>query len=286
MDRATALIREKIKKCDGLDEKLSVLKGAYTGKTAYILTCGPSFGNYTADYLRKRLKDELVISVKQTYDTVGDIADFHLLNSWNYKKYDYAEPRPILLAEKHPVDPETPFLLPDLLFPLINAGSDLPLEEKLQKRLCVAQNFEDYLFEKTINRPLGPGIVYELGFYLAVHLGVSKIIIVGWDIGIPDSQIMPHFYKEGEHLMLNKLPANLLRKGKLVTLQPGGKSIVRDLEDSDLKLINTPGFYDDEVEKIAASTSAIYKWLLSKGIELEIVSDRSLASDEIPRSLL
>ena len=49
------------------------------------------------EMLNSKLSDKLVISVKQAYDVVRDITDFHLLNTYNLKEYDYTTDKTIVV---------------------------------------------------------------------------------------------------------------------------------------------------------------------------------------------
>ena len=207
------------------------------------------------------LSDKLVVAVKQTYNLVPEAVDFHLLNSWNYQEYRYREPEPIILMGKGSRDPETPGARPDLLF-------DIPEVDKrdYSERITLAKHrcFDDFLFSKTLDRPWGPGIVYELGIYLAVHLGVSELVAFGWDLGELDSTVMKHFFDVGD----------------VPWIQRVRELVGRILGD---RLHNKPRIDPGEVKMIADSTRDMYYWLKAKGVDLKIVSDRSLIDSCVPR---
>ncbi|MCK5058970.1 MAG: hypothetical protein KAT34_20150 [Candidatus Aminicenantes bacterium] len=247
MHPKTAQLREKIRDAASAAEKVNLLQGAYEGETCYLLTCGPSFKDNWSDEVKELLSDKLVVSVKQTYNEAAEIADFHLLNSWNYQPYDYKEPAPIVLFERADDDPPTPGTRPDLLF-------RIPDPRNFSKRLATTLAFDDWLFSKGLERPWGPGVVYELGIYLFVHLGVKEIIAMGWDLGELNVPVMTHYFKE-------EAPGS--RK-------PDG-------------ILNKPRIRPFEVQDIAESTRALYYWFRSKGIYLYIVSDRSLIDPVVPR---
>lgn len=247
MHSKTKYIREKINNATSIEEKIKILEGAYEGETCYLLTCGPSFKESWNDEVRKLLADKLIISVKQTYIEAADIVDFHLLNSWNYQPYDYKEPRPIVLVERADDDPPTPGVQADLLF-------RIPDPRDFANRLATTFAFDQWLLTKQIHRPWGPGVVYELGIYLLVHLGVKEVITMGWDLGELNVPYMKHFFKEE---------------------QPGSSK-------SD-GILNKPRIRPFEVTDIAESTRALYYWLRSKGIYLYVVSDRSLVDPVVPR---
>ena len=70
-----------------------MLKDKYEGQECYILTCGPSLKSYNPNFLKEKLKDKLVIAVKQAYNYCPDVVDFHLFNSNNFETYRYKEDR-------------------------------------------------------------------------------------------------------------------------------------------------------------------------------------------------
>ncbi len=212
-----------------------------------MLTCGPSIKETWNDEVAAYLADKLVIAVKQTYDLAPEIVDFQLLNSWNFQPYDYLEPRPIVLMERADDDPPTPGLQADMLF-------RIPDPRNFSQRLATTLRFEDWLFTKTLDRPWGPGVVYELGIYLMVHLGVSEIVTMGWDLGELNSPTMEHFFPE-------EAPES-----------PKSDDI-----------LNKPRIRTFEVGDIADSTRALYYWLRGRGIHLSVISDRSLVDPVVPR---
>jgi hypothetical protein len=247
MHPKTTHIKEKIDKAGSIEEKLKILEGAYEGETCYLLTCGPSFKENWNDRVKELLSRKLIISVKQTYNEAAGIVDFHLLNSWNYQPYEYKEPKPIVLMERADDDPPTPGIQADLLF-------RIPDPRDFANRLATSFAFDKWLFTRQIGRPWGPGVVYELGIYLLVHLGVKEVITLGWDLGELNVPHMKHFFKE----------------------EPPGAPQTDGI-------LNKPRIRPFEVSDIAESTRALYYWLRSKGIYLYIVSDRSLVDPVVPR---
>jgi hypothetical protein len=238
---------KRVRKAFLLKTKMELLENAYAGETAYVLTCGPSINEFWSDSVRAFLKDKLVMSVKQTYDLAPEVCDFHILNSWNYMPYAYSEPRPIVVGERAPNDPETPGMTSDLMF-------KVPRPSSFEERLATTWHYDEWLFSRTFDRPWGPGVMYELCFPLLVHLGVKEIVTMGWDLGEKNIQSMPHFFRE----------------------EPTGS------EKSD-GIANKPRIRPYEVGDIAKSTKALYYWLRAKGIYLYVISDRSLVDEVVPR---
>ena len=243
----TTHIKEKIAKAETVEEKLKILEGAYEGETCYLFTCGPSFNDNWNDRVKQSLSDKLIVSVKQTYNEAAGIVDFHLLNSWNYQTYNYTEPKPIVLMERSDDDPPTPGVEADILF-------RIPDPRDFANRLATTFAFDRWLFSRQIHRPWGPGVVYELGIYLFVHLGVKEVVAMGWDLGELNVPYMKHFFREA-----------------------ASGSTEND------GILNKPRIRPFEVSDIAESTRALYYWLRSKGIYLYIVSDRSLVDPVVPR---
>ncbi len=247
MHPRTPGLMKRVRKAFRLSKKMALLKDAYAGETAYVLTCGPSINAFWDDRVRAFLKDKLVMAVKQTYDLGPEVCDFHILNSWNYMPYTYAEPRPIVIGERAPKDPETPGMNPDLMF-------SVPDPSNFEQRLATSWHWDEWLFDRTYDRPWGPGVMYELCFPMLVHLGVKEIVTLGWDLGEKNVATMEHFFRE----------------------EPTGSN------KSD-GILNKPRIRPYEVGDIAKSTKSLYYWLRSKGIYLYVVSDRSLVDDIVPR---
>jgi len=243
----TRAIKRRLQRAWTMDKRLRILRDAYHGETCYLLATGPSLGAFWDESVKERLRERLVVAVKQAFDLAPEIVDFQLLNAWNYSVYDYTRHEPIIVAERADNDPPTPGLKADLLF-------RVPEPNNWEKRLATTLEFDRYLFERTKDRPWGPGVVYELGLYLAVHIGVKEIVTLGWDLGELNSPTMPHFFPE----------------------EPGGSGKSDGIQ-------NKPRIRTYEVQDIAGSTHAVYYWLRSKGIYLYVCSDRSLVDAVVPR---
>ena len=74
---------------DSIEERLHLLKDKYKNETAYIVTCGPSLSKHNIDLLKSKLKDKLVISIKQAYNLLREETDFHILNTYNLSSYKW-----------------------------------------------------------------------------------------------------------------------------------------------------------------------------------------------------
>ena len=256
-DRRQAL-KKKLIGCGTLEEKVEALRDSFKGETCYVLATGPSLADHTPDELREKIGDGLVLSIKQAYNMVPDITDFHFFNCANmpppvgyplYEHYRYncaREEEPIIVAssnyalgqrwhssQKH-----------DLFF-------KIPIRTEIDdKFLCKTKEFEKYILENGVQRPCGPGIMCETVLYTALHLGVSKIIAIGYDYSkskSEQSEDHEHFYGDTN------------------------------------KLYNQGDILSWEMQANIDSTKELYEWLKNRNVDLEVASQHSLVYSGIPR---
>ena len=256
MDKSTLKIKKKIDSLKTHSEKNKFIHNKYSGKTCYIISCGPSLKDFDFSDLKERLKDELVICIKQSYDILKDVCDFHIYNCGNYKNYDYNNSK-AMTVECTSYEQ------------LLNEKCDFKYvikERAFSRTLSISKNFDFWDLSNYSNqniRPYGPGIMYEIVFYFAQHLGVKEIVTLGWDntLNKKDDQKGYHFYDyDGydnikEHITHNSVDENPVAVSSLA------------------------------LEASITSDCIIdwYFWLNSKGVELKIISDINPATKKIPR---
>ncbi|TWI93964.1 hypothetical protein IQ03_04365 [Gemmobacter caeni] len=249
--------------------QLDMLADKAAAQDVIILSCGPSLSEYSPEVLQDLLAGKCVIAVKQAYDVVPEAVDFQILNTWNSQKYDYSRRRPFIIRETAAGDPP------------VFGESDLNLlverPSALSEQLARKQNFADFQFAATLSRPWGPGVLYEVGFYLAQHLGARRIITLGWDVGVKNSAVMPHFYDRPDP----HKTAILAEAARLRTAQEKN----RYLHDNGV-LYNKPRIIPDEVETCAAASGGWHRYLGEAGIDLVVVSTGALVDPAIPRGRL
>ena len=163
MKSITEEIKNKIQNLNTIEERLNLLKDKYKSETAYLVTCGPSLANHDDNILMDKLRDKLVLSVKQAHDVVGDISDFHLLNTYNLKEYHYLVENTIVVwsvsksyaynqlqrIQNKPLD---------IYFPVIN-----PPYITEQDTIAGKLNFDDMkLLNQRCEVTWGPGMFYEM----------------------------------------------------------------------------------------------------------------------------
>lgn len=270
MKSQTPELKNSLLELDEPDDRLYSLKDKYKGETAYIVAGGPSLNNYEPEYLKEFFKDKLVISIKQAYNMLKEETDFHILNFTNFAPYDWKENKSIVLWEifeqfHYQMISENKMEC-DLVVPVYrnnpNTGGGVG-PDKMSYSVSEVGDFE-YLKldhpEVGLNQPWAPGIMYEVCIPLAMLLGCSKIVSVGWDIGDlnsfengdnDDTQrvFQEHFYGD-EH-----------KKIQYAKTSMGPR----------------------EIKSVAKSTEGMYYWLKENGIDWELASDRNPGYNKIPR---
>lgn len=255
-------------------ERLQVLKDQYKGETAYILGAGPSLNNYSHDYLREFMSDKLCMPIKQVYNVLKEQADFHIMNFCNFCAYDWTDNKSIvswiIFEQYHPEMIFNNNFTADLMVPLFRntpwtGGIDGP--NKLSRSVCEMEDWDTMLLDNEtygFNQPWGPGIMYELAIPLAIYLGCSKVVTVGWDIGDLSSfkrDLSDHSQREWQNHFYGK-------------------------EGRDQVIYAPQKMGPREITSVANSTKSLYYWLKDRGIEWEMVSDRNPGYEGIPRVTL
>ena len=269
-DKFSKSLLERISKEVTLQDKTNALSGTAKTDTCVILSCGPGLSSYDADKLTELCSDVTVMAIKQAYEYVPTVVDFLLLNTWNYQKYDFTgRRRPIVVYEKGPFDPPV-FGEHDLVY-------DLPTPSDLSQQLARSGEFDSFTFDQSLDRPWGPGVIYELGFYLAHHMGFKRIVTLGWDVGVKSLSVMPHFYDRP-----SAKRTRTLAKSRWIRSRPERNKFLHDAG----VLYNKPRIIPEEVDMCAAASGSWYDWLSSKGVNLEIVTQSDMLADRIPRTTL
>jgi len=244
-------LKWQIHSVDSLEEKIEALKDSFKGEICYLLTCGPSLKEHSPEYLREKFKNKLVFGVKQAYNYVPDCINFHFWNCSNLPSlrgnmhYEYCCGEPIVVASSDYSlgDRWGAAQVHDIFF-------KIPIRTEIDNEfLALTKKFDDHLLEKTLTRPCGPGIMLETVIPMAVHLGVSKIVALGWDLGHDVKTIEEH-----KHFF-------------------GGTE----------ELYNRGDVLPWEIKANREASKDLYIWLKEHNIELELASKSSFLNDIIPR---
>ena len=247
VDKRT-ILKKKLSLSSDLQTQMNVLKDSYKDQTVYILSCGPSLGEYDEQYLKEFLSDKPTFAIKQAYNKFAEVTDVHLFNCANlpdpigspvYQHYKYDEDtRPIIVASSnydvgkrwHPAQKQ------DVFF-------KIPIRTEINNEfITITKKFEDFLIDNNLTRPCGPGIMYETVFYMAAHMGFKEIICLGWDLRQedPDINTYDHFYGHQE---------NMFNRGDIL---------------------------DWEIKATREASKELYYWLKEKEIDLKIASSSAV----------
>ena len=79
IEHITEPLKEKIQSLESIPERIETLKDSYKGETCYIVSAGPSLKEYDPEFLKSRLKNSLVFTIKQSYLLLKEVCDFHIL---------------------------------------------------------------------------------------------------------------------------------------------------------------------------------------------------------------
>ena len=178
---------------------LKDLENCKKGQDCYILACGPSLNKHDNEETRDKLKNNLVFSIKQAYDKFQEETNFHFWNCSNLPidymnipyRYINHKPEVVVASSNYQLGARwNTKQHHDVFF-------RIPLIEEIggkENVLAFKKNYDDFLISKTCTeRRTGPGIMLETVFYTALHVGVSSITTIGWDL----DQHGSHFYEEG-----------------------------------------------------------------------------------------
>tara|TARA_B100001250_G_C19816232_1_gene798569 strand:- start:1128 stop:1928 length:801 start_codon:yes stop_codon:yes gene_type:complete len=243
-------------------DRVRYLKNKYEGETAYVLGAGPSLSYYEKDFLVDFLSDKLVLSMKQTYNLVGEVTDFHFVNFSNLNQYKNINSDTITIWSVW--DATQPYTI------INNFNHDIILDTykfndgsaNLDNSMAFVRDFDKLDFDSSFARPWGPGTMYEMCIPLSLYLGCKKIVTLGWD------------------MYGNKLD-------ELKKMEDENKGITHDYFDGhDLEYKETiPKVSAKEIFGVIDSTEDLNKWLKNRGVDLEIVDpyDNNPAHKSIKR---
>ena len=236
-----------------LKQQMDILSDKYSGDECYILNCGPSLLDYDQKKLNDFLKNKLVFTVKQAYLRHGCVSDFHFFNCSNLPKpkdhlgpyYENSKSSIFIASSNYNQYMRwSKVQTSDVFF-------KVPIRTEIENEFLVKTGkIDEFLIKNNLTRPCGPGIMYETVLFMAQHIGVKKIICIGWDLTDKDNvdvQNYNHFYGSTE---------GLLNRGDILPW---------------------------EIEETRKFSETFYKWCENNNIELELASTRSALSDKIPR---
>lgn len=215
------------------------LIGQY-GTKCIILGCGPTLKKLSPQKIEGLKKEYCIFAIKQAHNIAPLFTDFHFINDNNLSTYGYfPHTKRVVEYPRNNYRGGLRAGTSDYTF-IVDQNTDY------NKSLSATHSFSEWTLDKTLIRPWGPGIIYELVFYFAHYIGMKEIITIGWDLGPTASR--DHFYN---HSVTN--PAAPL--------------------------------HPEEAKNEVNLTRGFYEWLLSQGISLKVESG-SYVHESIPRITL
>ena len=177
------------------NDKLDFLHNKFVDQKCYILGCGPSILEVDKTKLSEELKNNLCLSIKLIYFSFPDLVDFHFFNCNNYKQYPYNE-NSFFVAQSDFCS-EASAQRNVWGSQQYDISVQVPRQSKDQT-LTNTKDFNKWTFNNSgLQRPWGPGIMYESVLFFAYHLGCKEIRTIGWDYKDPnDDKNIEHFYQE------------------------------------------------------------------------------------------
>lgn len=181
----TKLLLSSIRKEQTLSDKTAVLLDSFKGETAYIISCGPSLNVVLTEEMKRFLADKLVLTIKRAGIELP--SDFYFMNFARMAAYKLPDPNTIRVGSS---DWSIISSSKEQFCQLVETGVDLFYLvhcDGFDKSLAVSKKWESALLtnkDYMNKRPWGPGIILDIALWLALHLGVSRVIIFGWDMKV------------------------------------------------------------------------------------------------------
>ena len=260
--------------------RLDRLHHAYSGQSGVVVTCGPSLVTFDPARLRQALTGRVVFAVKQAIDVVGPEADLLCFNAYNVSRYRVPRRSTMRVYSSEPSGKLPQMNRFDLRLPVA------PHSGHLADSLVARKDFDDHMLERTPVRPWGPGILHELVFYLAIHLGLSDLTTIGWDIANARGHNV-HFYDAPDNFFDRGRSDAYKLVGVREGLPPHLKAALRWTRTASIHtrggVYNRTTMIPGESEVVAAATIATASWLATHGVRLRVVGDSEFVDPDLPR---
>lgn len=231
-----------------MNSLLDKYKDCHLGKSAVIFSCGPSLTQFDEGRMREFCSDKVVFTVKQAGKKYKDISDYHFFNDNNFcfygnKAVNIASAANPGWAKKVVWGSQEV----DFVFKIIRATGNIT--DSLSHR----KDFKNMLLSTNLDRPWGPGIMYETVLPFVIHTGIKEIYINGWDYTTKNG-LLKHYYNE--------------ERAKKVLVNTGR---------------NIGQMSDGEKDCFLKSTEFLYDFLKERDIQVKLISKCSEISPKFER---
>lgn len=260
-------LAKEIRSIEDSYERIKALKDRFKGETIYVTTPGPSLMTHDREKLVNKLKGKPVIALKQSYNFVYEVATFHGMSAYGYQPYQYHSNETLvhwqLTAMNMPYEinrihnewkHQADIMIPCYSTPWV----------PMQKTTAFSRDFNNWLAYGEGKAIWGPGIMYETGIPLALHLGAKEIVTIGWDIGDLSKFKKEAGYKLGDDDWRKEHAEGLYAEG--VHAGAGPDYI--------------------ELKETIDCTKEMYDWFLENKIKVRILSNTNPADSRFERITL
>ena len=232
-----------------IQSSLEKYKDLHIGKSAVILTCGPSLLEYDKEKMQSFCQDKIVFTIKQAIKKYPEISDYHFFNDNNFCKYD--TPAVKIASSANPLEMKRMVWKDQEIDIMLKVSS---VTWDIRDSVSYKKNFDRMLIkEGETSRPWGPGIMDETVLPLVLYTGIKEIYVNGWDYTTVDGKLK-HYYDE------KKAEKHLINTGKEIGTMSYG-----------------------EKEVFLSSTEYLYDFLKEINVDLHLLSSCSQISDKFNR---
>jgi len=178
----------------GYSEMFERLRNLHPGGKALVVSCGPSLNAVSKEQIQLLVKDRIVICIKQAVEVVGEECDIHVNSFCRYAEADIKGLR-ILLKWLSSHDKGVNLQRQKdhhLVFSVDTKRNSCKLCNSLSP-----EEFDSIYRLQPTRTCFGPGVMHEGVFPLLIHLGITDVTTVGWDMATyGDGE--GHFYRRGK----------------------------------------------------------------------------------------
>ena len=255
---------------------VDVLRGRFSGVPALVVSAGPSAIRWRQVYDLFK-EPPLLVCVKHVIEInseLHDMSDLHFVNPYNLKRYCYDRNRVLSFYTKNygGEDPIQPW---DVCYEIDPSAG---LTGKMLANDC---DFESWTLNSSgLYRPHGPGIMHESVLFTLIHLGVSSIATVGWDIASPNGYNQ-HFndLNAREDTSNIETAKDLRFRGAMRMV--GLEKAYRIFSHYTNRTYDRIAMPLDEPSIISSSLVPLSDWLASKGVALRCYTNSPWIPDPI-----
>ena len=249
------------------------LHNKFKGETCVVAGCSPYLLAQGNEKVKALVEKYYSIAIKQSYDLFPESFNAHVYNCCNFKHYQYPTKKP-LVVESSTLPPSTNdfdlYYLVEERRPSHTISAMLELRGDLDfltywqlgGRPRTQRALPDGSLSAIHLSPYGPGILSEIIFYLSMHLGFSRVVLIGCDLSQKKGVI--HFYRDDS--------GSPLQEGVVEKNDP----------HKNAPWIN----FKDEKELFINSLTYWQEWFKMNNSQLETISTCSPMPDCIPRTTI